>query len=156
MAEQWGGKRTPANPAPVSGPGRMSQRTDGGPQQVQAEMSGMPYGENAEFNTLQSSAPMSATPAMRPSRSSKASAPARGGSPMVSLFSPTRRPDEPVTAGAPFGPGDGPMPQGPTYNNDYDEDMQTIKSYLQDIEIAATFNNAPKTFKLLVNYLKNA
>ena len=109
MAEQWGGKRTPANPAPVSGPGRMSQRTDGGPQQVQAEMSGMPYGENAEFNTMQSAAPMSATPAMRPSRGGKAASPARGSSPMVPLFSQTQRPDEPITAGAPFGPGDGPM-----------------------------------------------
>ena len=40
-----GGYRTPSNPAPVSGPGSLSQRTDGGPRQVQAEMSGMPYGE---------------------------------------------------------------------------------------------------------------
>jgi hypothetical protein len=78
-------------------------------------MSGMPYGENAEFDTMQSAAPMSATPAMRPSRGGKAaSGGARGGSPMVPLFSPTQRPDEPLTAGAPFGPGDGPMSQGTT------------------------------------------
>ena len=31
---EHGGKRTPGNPAPVSGPGQLSQRTDGGPQQV--------------------------------------------------------------------------------------------------------------------------
>jgi hypothetical protein len=109
MAEPWGGKRTPASPKPVSGPGRLSQRTDGGPQQVQAQMSGMPYGENAEFNTMQSEAPMSATPAMRPSRGGRAaSGGARSGSPMSPLFAPTQRPDEPLTAGAPFGPGDGP------------------------------------------------
>jgi hypothetical protein len=90
----------------------MSQRTDGGPQQVQADMSGMPYGENAEFNTMQSAAPMSATPAMRPSRGGRAAvSAARSGSPMAPLFSPTQRPDEPVTAGAPFGPGDAPMNQ---------------------------------------------
>ena len=157
MAEPWGGKRTPASPKPVSGPGRLSQRTDGGPQQVQAEMTGMPYGENAEFNTMQSAAPMSASPTVRPSRGGgrAASGGGRGGSPMSPLFAPTQRPDEPLTAGAPFGPGDGPMMQGEMYQTDYDDDMKTIKSYLQDIEIAATFQNAPKTFKLLVNYLKN-
>lgn len=137
MAEQWGGKRTPANPKPVSGPGRMSQRTDGGPQQVQAEMSGMPYGENAEFNTLQSSAPMSATPAMRPSRGGKTSAPARSGSPMVSLFSPTQRPDEPVTAGAPFGPGEGPnYSNGVRPTNSLAETLEKLLPYDTNGDIA--------------------
>ena len=31
---EHGGKRTPGNPAPVSGPGQLSQRTDGGPQRL--------------------------------------------------------------------------------------------------------------------------
>ena len=106
MANGQGGKRTPRNPAPVSGPGQLSQRTDGGPQQTLANMTGMPYGENAEFNTMQAAAPMSAAGqttarAPRPKQS-------RSGGGGVPLFSPTQRPDEPVTAGAPFGPGDGP------------------------------------------------
>lgn len=109
MAEQWGGKRTPRNPAPVSGPGQLSQRTDGGPQQVQADMSGMPYGENQEFATLQSSAPMSASPSAASPRARQRQA-AQAPSP-VPLFAPTQRPDEPVTAGAPFGPGDMGEPQ---------------------------------------------
>ena len=115
MAGEWGGKRTPSNPAPVSGPGQLSQRTDGGPQQVQADMTGMPYGENAEFNTMQSMAPMSASPSARSPRSSARKASQAGGMSATPLFSPTQRPDEPVTAGAPFGPGDGPM--GMTSNN---------------------------------------
>jgi len=110
MAGEWGGKRTPSNPAPVSGPGQLSQRTDGGPQQVQADMTGMPYGENAEFNTMQSMAPMSASPSARSPRSSARKASQAGGMSATPLFSPTQRPDEPVTAGAPFGPGDGPTP----------------------------------------------
>jgi hypothetical protein len=112
MAERnWGGRRTPRNPAPVSGPGQLSQRTDGGPQQTAATMTGMPYGENAEFNTMQSQAPLSASgqAAARGSRQAKAQ-------PMPTpLFSPTQRPDEPITAGAPFGPGEGP-PNLPVYN----------------------------------------
>ena len=115
MAGPNGGYREPNNPAPVSGPGQLSQRTDGGPQQVQADMSGMPYGENAEFNTMQSMAPMSASPSARSPRASARSArSAGGGMSATPLFAPTQRPDEPVTAGAPFGPGDGPafsMPQ---------------------------------------------
>ena len=113
MAGPNGGYRRPTNPAPVSGPGQLSQRTDGGPQQVQADMSGMPYGENAEFNTTQSMAPMSASPSSRSSRASAQQAKSAGGGMSATpLFAPTQRPDEPVTAGAPFGPGDGPvMPQ---------------------------------------------
>ena len=114
MAGEWGGKRTPSNPAPVSGPGQLSQRTDGGPQQVQADMSGMPYGENAEFNTMQSMAPMSASPSARSPRASARQAKSMGGGMSATpLFAPTQRPDEPVTAGAPFGPGDGPVVQQP-------------------------------------------
>lgn len=111
MAEaQWGGKRTPRNPAPVSAPGQLSRRTDGGPQQVQAQMSGMAYGENQDFEEMQSAAPMSASP-MAKSPSSRGRQ-ATSGNPQgrVPLFAPTQRPDEPITAGAPFGPGDGPAP----------------------------------------------
>jgi len=109
MAERHGGKRTPRNPAPVSGPGKLSRRTDGGPAQVNAQMTGMAYGENKDFMEIQEGAAMAATP--QPKRTAKApqSAPAgpMGGGGATSLFSNTQRPDEPITAGAPFGPGAG-------------------------------------------------
>ena len=108
MAEQHGGKRTPRNPAPVSGPGKLSRRTDGGPQQVNADMTGMDYGDNQDFNDMQASAPMAASKPQLP----KDTAPARGGgsmpAPTGGLFSPSQRPTEPVTAGASFGPGASP------------------------------------------------
>ena len=113
MAGPNGGYRRPTSPAPVSGPGQLSQRTDGGPQQVQANMSGMPYGENAEFNTMQSMAPMSASPSAKsPRASARQAKSAGGGMSATPLFAPTQRPDEPITAGAPFGPGDGPNYSG--------------------------------------------
>lgn len=94
MAAQ-GGYRKPANPAPVSGPGALAQRTDGGPADTQAAqyVSGLPYGEGQALMDTQRSAPMAAAP----------SAPA----PIVPLNAPTQRPDEPVTAGADAGPGPG-------------------------------------------------
>jgi predicted lipid-binding transport protein (Tim44 family) len=155
MAGEWGGKRTPSNPAPVSGPGQLSQRTDGGPQQVQADMTGMPYGENAEFNTMQSMAPMSASPSARSPRSSARKASQAGGMSATPLFSPTQRPDEPVTAGAPFGPGDNPMGQ-PSYSQISNKDLENIKQYLPDLIEATNFQDAPETFKALVSYLRNS
>lgn len=101
-----GGYQRPRNPAPVSGPGRLSRRTDGGvPQQTTTEMTGMGYGENADFNDIQSSAPLRATKPMsgQPSARQREARPAMQS---VPLMSPTRRPEEPVTAGASFGPGE--------------------------------------------------
>jgi hypothetical protein len=96
MAQQ-GGYRKPENPAPSSGPGALSQRTDGGPAQGAKYMSGMPYGENTMDQ--QTAAPMS------------------GGSPMPSalasmpmptpLMAPTSRPNEPITSGIDAGEGPG-------------------------------------------------
>lgn len=114
MANNHGGPRTPNNPAPVSGPGAMSRRTDGGPQQVQAQMTGMPYGENADFMDIQSAAPMAAAPAAQRARREVTGGSAKPVG-VTPLFAPTSRPNEPVTAGAPFGPGDstGAAPAAP-------------------------------------------
>jgi hypothetical protein len=107
MAEQQGGYRRPSQPAPVSGPGALSQRTDG---QGARYMAGGEYGEGQEMMDLQTSAPMSKTDTM-PARRGGAARPM----PMMDeseqvtpLFAPTERPGEPITAGAPFGPGAGP------------------------------------------------
>jgi len=44
MTEQ-GGYRKPNNPAPISGPGSLSQRTDGGGTQPATYVPGLPYGQ---------------------------------------------------------------------------------------------------------------
>lgn len=91
-----GGYQKPRNPAPVSGPGKLSRRTDGGPPtQAPAYIEGLPYGEGQATMDLQREAPMAA--AERP----------------PGLLDPTQRPDEPVSAGAAWGPGPGPevLPQ---------------------------------------------
>ena len=113
MAERQGGMRRPQNPAPVSGPGQLSQRTDGGPQQVLSDVSGLAYGENQGMEDLQSAAPMSASgqTTARATRRGGTGRSVQGAAGMgaTPLMSPTQRPDEPVTAGAPFGPGPGPI-----------------------------------------------
>ena len=109
MAEQHGGYRQPSSPAPVSGPGALSQRTDG---QGARYMAGGEYGEGQEMMDLQTSAPMSKTveqPRMR--RGRNAGQVVDDSMRVTPLFAPTERPDEPITAGAPFGPGPGPVAQ---------------------------------------------
>jgi len=104
MANGHGGSRVPSNPAPVSGPGALSKRTDG---QGVKYMSGGQYGEGQEMVELQSSAPMSKAPTAPRARSG-GEAQASLTQQVTPLFAPTERPDEPITAGAPFGPGPGP------------------------------------------------
>ena len=106
MAEGQGGYRQPSNPAPVSGPGALSQRTDG---QGAKYMAGGQYGEGQEMMDLQTSAPMSKAPEqprMRQPRSGRQVV--EEGMRPTPLFASTERPNEPITAGAPFGPGPGP------------------------------------------------
>ena len=92
MANGHGGPRTPEHPAPVSGPGALSQRTDGGPTQAPMLASGGAYGDRKNMQDIQSGAPMQGAPA--PTRAM-----------LPSLTDPTARPDEPVTAGADEGEG---------------------------------------------------
>lgn len=101
-----GGYRKPNNPAPVSGPGALSRRTDGGPTQGAKYMSGGQYGEGKQLQELQKSAPMAAS--QQPRMASSAGAMPANMPPIVPLTAMTQRPDEPITAGLPIGPGPGP------------------------------------------------
>ena len=96
-----GGPRTPANPAPVSGPGALSKRTDG---QAARYVSGLPYGDGQELMTQQQSAPMAGGSAPRMS----AGVQQMLTQPTVPIGDPTGYADEPLTAGAPLGAGAGP------------------------------------------------
>lgn len=110
MADGHGGARTPEHPAPASGPGRLSQRTDGGPAQKMREMTGLPYGEGTAYETQQRGAAMSATPSVPSGPDIKVQQPS-GAAPMPSgpdFAAPTAAPSQPITAGAALGPGGGP------------------------------------------------
>ena len=94
MANGHGGYRRPEHPAAVSGPGKFSQRTDGGPGDSQPirYVPGMDYGGGQELMDIQAGAPMAAD----------------SGPSVIPFHAPTQRPDEPVTHGAPVGAGPGP------------------------------------------------
>lgn len=146
MANEHGGYRQPSNPAPVSGPGAMSRRTDGGP--ATAYVPGLPYGEGQEVYDLQTSAKMGNTQATQPR--------SRGGAPdpsgIVPLGAPTQRLDEPLTEGNPLGPGAGPevLPLAPSPGA---KDVQAIARYLPELRRAAARPDAPAGFKAFVTFL---
>lgn len=98
-----GGYQAPRNPAPVSGPGRLSRRTDGGPAQKIMNPGGLPYGDNQALTDQQRAAPM----AQSPSTPTMQVQPP-GGPELTGFADPTTRPGEPVTAGSPMGAGPGP------------------------------------------------
>lgn len=94
-----GGYQQPSNPAPVSGPGGMSRRTDTG--QRLRELPDAQYGEAATFREDQQGAPLAQTPT-----GGGSGAPANPP-PVVPFGAPTQSPDMPVTAGADAGAGPG-------------------------------------------------
>ena len=98
MAEH-GGYRRPSNPAPVSGPGVHSKRTDG-KANVQ-DLANAKYGDNQDFRSIQTAAPMGGGPST-PSQPAPQARPAP-----TPLTAPTQNPTQPVTAGADAGPGPG-------------------------------------------------
>lgn len=140
-----GGYQPPANPAPVSGPGALSKRTD---RQPIATLPDAAYGEQKTYREDQSGAPMAASPT-------------QGGAPMVGpadlssvvgFGAPTLRPGEPVTAGAAAGPGPGTEALG--LSDDDDPGVQNLKASLPALELMANQPTASRALRQFVRRVR--
>jgi len=138
-----GGYRAPSKPAPVSGPGALSQRTDG-PGQPTRSMPNAAYGEQAEFADMQGGARMSDSGRQMPQ--------------ITPLGAPTMRPDEPVTAGSPSGPGVGPEAIGVSASSQQQDaiDVRQIAEYLPSLERMANMPGVPTSFVRYVKYVRES
>lgn len=133
MAEgQHGGYRRPENPAAVSGPGSLSARTDGATEMVP---SGGGYGDRKAMEEIQGGA------AMLPPRAS-----------LPALDAPSARPGEPVTAGAPVGPGVGPQAAG--IKTDQQVSDEKLRPLLYGLELLANSPNSNPETRAFVRNLK--
>lgn len=141
-----GGPRTPANPAPVSGPGALSQRTDGGPGQAMRDLPDAAYGEQADFQEIQAGAPMAADPMMDPRMAPPSASPPPG------LMGPTQRPNEPLMQGAPMGEGSNVL-MGQT--DMFNDDMILLQKYLPAMRSMALGEGVPRSFQAFVRYLES-
>jgi hypothetical protein len=142
-----GGYQAPTKPAPASGPGKFSRRTDGiAKAQTVADIPDAAYGEQGEMREIQSAAPMS------------------GGMdfganmPKVTLLSEmSQRPDEPLTSGMALGPGPGLESLGiPKKSADLSaRDMTAMGPYLPALEAAANRPGVPPSFVRFVRYVRS-
>lgn len=129
-----GGYRRPANPAPVSGPGAMSRRTDGQPISTLPDAA---YGEQKTFREIQSGAPMGGGGSPeQPGAGNPLPVSPLDTSNVVPLSEPSQFPGEPVTAGADAGPGPGASVLGLVAPPDPAD--QYARQLLPVLQIAAT------------------
>jgi hypothetical protein len=157
MADGHGGPRTPNSPAPVSGPGALSKRTDGpqggGAQPVRVPTGGQ-YGDATQLRQAQQGAPLAA------SQGGSAAAPPPGL--LAGLNIPTgpnfdaatQQPDVPVTAGAASGPGPGPEALG--LPNQEAQDMAALAAYLPVFESVFNQSSDLHAGRNLVRQIKGA
>jgi hypothetical protein len=122
-----------------SGPGPFSKRTD---RQGAKQLPNAAYGEQKQFQAEQAGAPM-----------------AKAANPMadvVPLTEPTRRPDEPVTAGVDAGPGPGREVLGLKTPTDVTlEDLSKLSTYMPLMMEYADSPQSSGTMKAFVKYLRS-
>ena len=138
-----GGYQAPARPAVASGPGSLSQRTDGGPASKQAMryVSGMPnYGDGTDMMQIQSGAPMAATP-----NPSSASAPQVGGGQSQPAFG---LPDQGFIGAHQPNPAENPLQPVPTQQQQAASGLQNALSLLNTLG-----DNASQQVKSIRNVL---
>ena len=111
------------------------------------------YGATKALTEQQQGASMATAPAG--TSASPEASPMAGMPSLGSLLDPTNNPGEPITAGSDFGPGVGSdaLPKGLTANTRPDENAAIIAQYLPDLVQAASYKDAPDSFKRFVNYL---
>lgn len=156
MASQ-GGYRPPSNPAPVSGPGALSRRTDGGPASNKQPIQKLPdagYGEQAEFRGIQQGAAMRNVPA--PVVGAPSAPPGGAAAAGIPLDAPSARPGEPVTTGADAGLGIGMKELGIAEPDVEQQDIAYLLRQLPVLQFMVDSNpGASTSTRALVRFLRS-
>ncbi len=148
MAAQ-GGYRKPGNPAPVSGPGALSKRTDG------RIAEGFAYGMNKQINEQAAGAPLAKAPSFNAGSARMGEVRSMNVAPQLPpvtpLTDPTMNPDESVMAGINMGGGPGAEAlMLPNMNDSGAEFKKSISSYYPVLSyIASRPNTSPETRRTL-------
>lgn len=151
MADGRGGYQRPRKPAPASGPGKMSRRTDGA--QPIRTLSDAAYGEQQTFHDIQAAAPM----APGGGAPTGGEAPMQGAdlSQVVPFGAPSQRGEEPVTAGAASGPGPGPGAAGMGRSAD-DPGVQFLRDMLPTLSLASELPTSSVQYRQFVRRLRGS
>lgn len=128
-----------------SGPGKFAKRTD---RQGAKQLPDAAYGEQKDFQDIQAGAPMS--------RAAANAAPRNPMADIIPLNAPTRRPDEPVTAGVDAGPGPGREILG--LKTPVDVTLQDLSKLSKYMPLMMQYADSPQstgTMKAFVRYLRS-
>jgi hypothetical protein len=127
---------TMMNPlAGPAGPGKFSTRTD------KLELGSTAYGEGVETQAIKSGAPLAKTGDVKGMPASEVRSVAQG--PVTELYSPSERPDEPITSGIDMGDGPGSNALGTNRVSERLSDiLATMLPYDTDGEIAILYQQA--------------
>jgi hypothetical protein len=118
-----------------AGPGKFSTRTDN------LQMGSTAYGEGVETQAIKSGAPLAKTADTRPTPASRLREQT-----VTSLYAPTERPDEPVTAGIDQGAGAGSDALMINQPDDYTNFNANMQSYIPILSyISSLQNTSPET-----------
>lgn len=142
-----GGYQAPSRPAPVSGPGALSRRTDSQPKRPMPDAA---YGEQQTFQDAQSAGPMAGN-ALGP-----AGSPSRPPVDVVPFGAGSNRPDEPITAGVDMGAGPGAASLGMLDEATLEKraDTDALMKYLPVLEFLANRPGSTASMRNLVRHLK--
>ena len=145
MATQ-GGYRKPGTPAPVSGPGALSKRTDG------RVAEGFAYGMNKQINEQAAGAPMAKAASPMAARPMNV---APQLPPVTPITAETERPDELVTSGVDGTPGPGSEAlMLPDRSDSEMEFKRSIEAYYPVLNyIASRPNTSPDTRRVLASLM---
>lgn len=148
-----GGYRRPSNPAPVSGPGSLSRRTDTQPKR---QLPDAGYGEQAAFQDAQSF-PMAGN-ALGPGIPAPSAGMGMSGPPVdvVPFGAPSSRSDEPITAGIDMGAGPGSASLGMLDEATIQQraDTDQLIRYLPVLEFLANRPGSSASLRSIVRNLK--
>ena len=129
-----------------AGPGQFTRRTD---RQPVRQVTDAAYGEQKTFREQQQAAPMVDT--NQPAQPGMVDVAAN----VTPLGAPSERPDEPITAGAPVGPGPGPEVLGLPSSDIPLKDAQKLAKFLPMIERQASHPQAGEQMRVLARYLRS-
>ena len=127
----------PMNPkAGVSGPGKYAVRTD------KLELGSTSYGEGKATQEIKSGAPLAKTADTRPA--------------VTSLYAPTERPNEPVTAGIDQGAGPGSDALMVNQPDDYTNFNANIESYFPVLSYVSSLENTSPETRRAIRQLRDS
>lgn len=141
-----------ANGGPQYSPTNVNGLGGNGQSGMNTDYTGFAYGENKAVNEQRKAMPV----ASEPTPNQPAVSAAGMGRPIRNLFSESMNDAEPVTNGAPVGPGENELALPPAFRSNARrlENQEIARKYLPFLVTGAQIPGAPDSYKQFVSYVE--